>query len=129
MFESERMRMAVLASLFGLLTLMLPFFAWVFHEDYSRFFRSYAALGRAMAVCGGLVAYWLLVRELIARVLRRGGVPLRALRFVNAVIETSVPTLLMLAAVGEADPVAVLQGPPVLLYGIFIILSTLRLEF
>lgn len=128
MFESERMRMKVLAMIFAGLMAAFPLFAWVFRADYQAFFRSYAPLVHAMAVCGAMIAYWLLARQLIARVLARGGTPPRALRFVNALIETSVPTMLMAAALREADPVVVLQGPPVILYGVFIILSTLRLE-
>ena len=128
-FESERMRMKALALVFTGLMAAFPLFGWVFREEYLSFFRSYVPLLHAMALCGAMVVYWLLVRQLIARVVARGATPPRAMRFVNAVIETSVPTWLMLAAVQNADPVPVLQGPPVLLYGIFIILSTLRLDF
>jgi adenylate cyclase len=129
-FESERMRMKVLALIFAGLAVAFPFFGWVFREEYRSFFPSYVPLVHAMALCGVMVAYWLLVRQLIARVVACGSTPPRAMRFVNALIETSVPSWLMLAALQNAgDPVVVLQGPPVLLYGIFIILSTLRLDF
>lgn len=128
-FESERMRMKVLALVFTGLMAAFPLFVWMFREEYRSFFRSYLPLVHAMALCGAMIAYWLLVRELIARVTARGATPPRAMRFVNAFIETSVPTWLMLAAVQNADAVPVLQGPPVLLYGVFIILSTLRLDF
>ncbi len=121
--------MALLAGVFALLVIVFPLVAWIFREDYERAFSSHATLGRLMAIAIASVAYWLLVRSLLARLLARGATPPAALRYVNAFAETSVPSLFMLIAIREVDPAVVLQGPPVFLYGIFIVLSTLRLEF
>jgi len=121
--------MAMLAAVFGVLAIVFPVVAWTFREDYERAFRSNATLGSLMAVTLAFVAYWLLVRRLLARMLARGVTPPSALRYLNALVETSVPSLFMLIAFRDIDPATVLQGPPVFLYGIFIVLSTLRLEF
>jgi adenylate cyclase len=127
--ESERLRSAVLAAIFAVLMVAFPLVAWIFHDDYRRYFSSYATLGWATGVTGALVAYELLVRYLLGRMLERGAAPPAALRFWNALIETSVPTLLMVLVARELDPHIVLQGPPVFLYAVFIVLSTLRLDF
>src|SRR5687767_3108822 len=115
MVESERLRSAVLAAIFAVLMVAFPLVAWIFHDDYRRYFSSYATLGWATGVTGALVAYELLVRYLLGRMLERGIAPPAALRFWNALIETSVPTLLMVLVARELDPHIVLQGPPVFL--------------
>ena len=127
--RSERTRAAILAGLFGLLMVVFPLFALVFREEYARHFGSTAMIGYALGGAAALVAYELLVRAVLGRQLDRGRGPPAPLRFWNAFVETSVPTLLMLALGRYADPVLVVQGPAALLYGVFIVLSTLRLDF
>jgi adenylate cyclase len=127
--RSERQRMAVLASLFGLLVVVFPIFAWVFHSEYEQFFHSYAVLYATVGLSGGLVAYELFTHWVLGRLLARGGMPPTWLRFFNAFVETSVPSLLIFLAARDLNPMSVLQGPAALLYGVFIVLSTLRLDF
>lgn len=129
--DSERLRMAVLAGLFALLMLALPLFAWIFHEEYARYFQSRATLALAVGVSAALVGYELLVRHVLGRLLQRGVTPPGALRYWNAFVETSVPSVIMIMIIvaRDLDPVAVLQGPGGLVYGVFIVLSTLRLDF
>jgi len=127
--QSERTRMALLAALFALLSLVFPVFAWIFHSEYVQFFHSYATLYAVLGVSGGLIAYELTTRWILGRRLARGAVPPTWLRFVNAFIETSLPSLLIVLAARDLSPLSVLQGPAVLLYGVFIVLSTLRLDF
>lgn len=127
--ESERLRMALLAGLFGLVMVMIPLFAWIFREGPAPFLRSPQTLAFALAITGGLVAYELLARHVLGRVLRRGAVPPPALRYLNALLETSVPSFLIMVVAREVEPMAVLQGPAAFLYGVFIVLSTLRLDF
>jgi adenylate cyclase len=127
--HSERLRMAILAGIFALLTVLLPVFATVFREDYLRNFGSPAMIGYAAGVAAALVGYELLVRAILGRMLAAGRMPSPLLRFWNAFIETSTPTLVMLAMGQYANPVAVLQGPAAFLYAVFIVLSTLRLDF
>ena len=127
--ESERLRMALLAGLFGLVMVMILLFAWIFRDGPAPFLRSPQTPGYALAITGGLVAYELLARHVLGRFLRRGAVPPPVLRYLNALLETSVPSFLILVVAREVEPVAVLQGPAAYLYGVFIILSTLRLDF
>ena len=129
MVESERLRMAILAGLIGLMMLVFPLIGWVFHEEYGQVLPSKETLNRAMAVAAGLVAYELLVREVLRRMLGRGATPPAELRYLNAFVETSLPSLLIMELSRDVDPALVLQGPAVLLYGVFVVLSTLRLDF
>jgi adenylate cyclase len=127
--ESERLRMGILASLFAVLAVLNILFAWVFRGDTVPFLRSPATLAMTLAVTLGLVAYELMVRRILGRMLQRGKSPPTALRYLNALVETSMPSMIIVVVARELEPIAVLQGPAVFLYAIFIILSTLRLDF
>jgi adenylate cyclase len=59
---------------------------------------------------------------------RRGHLP-RVVRFVSAFVEVSIPTLAMVYGPEVTSPVYVLFTPPSWVYFLFIILSTLRLDF
>jgi adenylate cyclase len=129
MVESERLRTAILAVLFALIALLVALFTWAFRDSEFPFLRSPETLRRILAVMGGLIAYELFVRAMLGRMLRNDRSPPPAIRYLNALIETSVPTFLVLVLSREFDPAGVLQGPVVYLYAVFIILSTLRLDF
>jgi adenylate cyclase len=119
--HSERLRMAILAWLFTAVAALVLLFAWIFPRGPRPLI--------AVAVAGGLVAYELLVRRLLGRMLVRGVMPPAVMRFVNAAVEVSVPTLTMILVARDIEPIAVLQGPAAFLYAVFIILSVLRLDF
>ena len=121
--------MAILAGLFASLSLVLPLLVLVFHEHYLRIFESNRTVVRVVAACLGLVAYELVVRRIVGRWLARGHAPPRALRYWNALIETSIPTLFVVLAARDVSPLTALDGPPGYLYAVFIVLSTLRLDF
>ncbi len=53
----------------------------------------------------------------------------RIARFGNALIETSLPSVMIYGIAGHMDPQAVFAYWPPLLYFVFIVLSTLRLDF
>ena len=127
--ESERARMAVLALLFALLTVAFPLLALIFPQEYRETFHSSATLLLITGVAAAVVAYELFARDMQPRFARRYGTPPAAVRYWNAFAETSVPSVLMLVGMRDLDPLQVLQGPPVLLYGVFIVLATLRLDF
>jgi adenylate cyclase len=127
--RSDRMRMALLAAIFASLMVVFPLFTVLFREQYLRNFRSEASVVYILGITGVLVAYELAVRAFLGRRIAQGRLPPQSLRYATTFVETSVPTLLMLLMGRYADPVFVLQGAAVLLYGVFIVLSTLRLDF
>ena len=128
--HSERMRMAILAGLLGALLVFYGLGYALLRNDYPPLrFLTPAAFLYMIAVIALLLCYELAIRYLIGRWLRQGrGVP-GALRYLNAFVETSIPSLLILLVSREIDPLYVLQSPLGLLYAVFIVLSTLRLDF
>jgi adenylate cyclase len=126
---SERLRTGILAVLFALIAVLVFVFTWAFRDSEVPFLRSPETLYRILAVMGALICYELFVRAALGRMLRRDRSPPPAIRYANALIETSVPTFLVHVLSHEFDPAGVLQGPVVYLYAVFIILSTLRLDF
>lgn len=129
MFRSERTRMAILAGVFAALAVQFPLLVLVFREHYRRIFATPDAIVAIVAVFAGLATYELGARAIVGRLLARGRTPPAALRYVSAAIETSVPTAVVLIAAREVDAVYALEGAAGLLYAVFIVLSTLRLDF
>jgi adenylate cyclase len=123
------MRMAILAALLGVLIVFYGMGYALFRESYRLRFLPPAVFFYIIAVIAALLCYELAIRYLLGRWLSRGkGVP-GALRYLNAFIETSVPSILILLASREINPQYVLQSPLGLLYAVFIVLATLRLDF
>ena len=129
MVHSERLRVTILAASFALIAVMVAAFTWIFRDSPVPFLRSPDALRGILQAMGGLIAYELWVRVMLGLMLRRGKAPPAALRYLNALIETSMPSLLIVLLTREFDPGAALLGPAVFLYAVFIVLSTLRLDF
>ena len=127
--HSERMRMALLAGLLGVLVVFYGLGYALSRIDNLLRFLTPAAFFYIIAVIVLLLCYELGIRHLIGRWLRRGkGVP-GALRYLNAFVETSVPSILILLVSREVNPLYVLQSAVGFLYAVFIVLSTLRLDF
>lgn len=127
--HSERMRMAVLAGLLGVLIVFYGLGYALFREDNLLRFLTPAVFLHIIAVIALLLCYELAIRHLFGRWLRRGnGVP-GAFRYLNAFVETSVPSILILLVSRELNPQYVLQSPLSLLYAVFIVLATMRLDF
>jgi adenylate cyclase len=127
-FESERTRLLMLAALWGALVAIFPALVLAFREDSARIFGTPWAL-QVLGVFVLLACYELTARHVIARRLAEGKMLPRPLRFVNAFVETSAPSLLMIIAARHVDPLYALQSGSAFLYGVFIVLSTLRLDF
>ncbi len=125
---SERVRMAVLAWLLAALIVFLGVMYLVFHDNYVAHFATPRGIRRTLWILLGLLCYELAARAMLAWWQRRGGVP-EPLRYLNAFVEASVPSILILVVAQETDPTYVLQSAASLLYAVFIVLSTLRLDF
>jgi adenylate cyclase len=126
--QSERTRMLILAGVSGSLVIVFPLLVFAFRRENTPIFGGPWAL-QVLAVFVLLAVYELMVRQVIARRLARGETVPRPLRFLNALVETSVPSLLMVIAARQVDPLYPLQSASAYLYGVFIVLSTLRLDF
>ena len=126
---SERARMAVLAAVVATLMVFFGVMYVLFHDEYRLSFATPRVIRRTLAILAMLLCYELAARYVIGRRLRQGKSVPHALRYLNAFIETSVPSILILVVARETDPVHVLQSAAGFLYGVFIVLSTLRLDF
>jgi adenylate cyclase len=127
--HSERMRMAIMAGLLGVLIVFYGLGYALFRKDNLLRFLTPAVFLYIIAVIALLLCYELALRHVFGRWLRRGnGVP-DAFRYLNAFVETSVPSILILLVSREINPQYVLQSPLSLLYAVFIVLATMRLDF
>ncbi len=127
--QSERVRMAILAGMLGVLMVFFGLMFALFREDYQQHFSTPRAFIHIGAIFALMLCYELGIRHLIGRWLRQGrGVP-SALRYLNAFVETSVPSVMILLIARDINPIYVLQSAAGFLYGVFIVLSTLRLDF
>jgi hypothetical protein len=121
--------MAILAGLLGMLLVVYGLGYALFRSFPMLRFLTPGVFVYIMAVIALLLCYELAIRNLLGGWLRRGkGVP-GALRYLNALVETSVPSILIVLVSREIDPLYVLQSPLAMLYAVFIVLSTLRLDF
>lgn len=127
--HSERLRMAILAGVLGVLLVFYALGYALFRSVPMLHFLTPGVFVYILAVIALLLFYELAIRNLLGRWLRQGKGAPGALRYVNALVETSVPSILIVLVSREIDPLYVLQSPLGLLYVVFIVLSTLRLDF
>lgn len=121
--------MAILAGLLGALAAFFPLLVLAFREQYLDIFHSYRTIVWVAALFAGLALYELAARRVVGRFLERGGSPPIALRYLSAALETSIPAAMVIVAARDVDALYALDGPPGYLYAVFIVLSTLRLDF
>jgi len=126
--QSERARMLILAGLSASLVVVFPALVLVFTQNYVRIPGTAWAL-QVVAVFVLLASYELAIRQVIGRRLEHGKTLPRRLRFLNAFVETSVPSILILLGSRQVDPVYPLESAAAYMYPVFIVLSTLRLDF
>lgn len=128
--RSEARRAAILAILFAFAACVFSFFAFtpgLLEAELSARFR--AQWGWMMALYAAMIAYELARRAGIRRLIRQHRRPAAAERFLNALVETSIPTLMLFMAVSFMGARDALGSPAFLLYFFFILLSILQLDF
>ena len=127
--KGERIRSTILA---GVLTFVAFSFLALYlysYEEYVHVFRTGAPVYSVMIFFALVVLYELSIRFVIGRrIVSHKNLP-EWLRYVNTFVETSTPTLLLILLANTANPLTILIGPVALAYFLFIILSTLRLNF
>jgi adenylate cyclase len=127
--RSERRRVTILAGLFLFVACVFSGFSHLpglvdaeFRARLKDHWHWIIALLLAMA------AYEAALRTGIGWLIKQQRHPPVALRYLNAFIETSIPTILVYVATSFMGVRDALAGPPVLLYFLFILLSILRLD-
>ena len=126
---SEILRARVMAAtLAGLLVVVTVAIA-VGHDAFQRFATRPISWWLPLAIIGPFLLYecgFLTGMSLFAA---RGRQPPRLAHYGNAIIETSMPTAILLFASGYAEPAIIFGGWPPFLYFVFILAATLRLNF
>ncbi|HUX22610.1 MAG TPA: adenylate/guanylate cyclase domain-containing protein [Spirochaetia bacterium] len=127
--RGERLRLAVVAvfSLFAFIFFMVLYLfspttlEFLFHDKFSP---KWAAL-----IAGSVIVGELVVRQVVGHFQQLGRLPFRTVPYLSAFVEITIPTAVLYALSSIFGPVYVLVTPPVLLYGVFIVLSALRLSY
>ena len=127
--RSERRRVTILAGLFAFAACVYSFFSFVpglFDLEFRVRFQ--AQWPWIISIYGAVVAYEWALRAGIGWLIEHRRQPHVALRFLNALLETSIPTVFLFMAVSLMGPRDALGSPAFLLYFFFILLSILQLD-
>jgi adenylate cyclase len=127
---SERRRMLALAALQAFILVLILLTATLAPGFVRSIYHDRLPKRAALTALSAFIAYELFAAGLVTIFLRRGrNYPVFA-RYANALVETSFPTVLLFLLAGYLSAPAMVFGTwPALLYFLFIILSTLRLDF
>lgn len=127
MMRSEYRRVTFLAGALGVAFLFM-LYAIIRPDSLSNSFIATSA--RYWAVVLGLfIAHEMLIRELILRAIADDRRLHPAVRYVNAFVEVTVPTVALVVEATLLHPIYSLFTPAAFIYFVFITLSALRLDF
>jgi adenylate cyclase len=128
---SERLRVQILATIPGLALILFLAVTASSPELVDRALQGKMDRLRVALLLGSFAAYELVALWYVERLIATGGEPPRIRRYINALVEVSLPTCVILyyMAFTDTDPVAALLLPAPFIYFVFILLSTLRLDF
>ena len=122
--------MLILAGVQALILVMILLTATFVPSFVRSIYHDRAPERAALAAFSAFIAYELFAASVVTIFLRRGrNFPVLG-RYMNALVETSFPTVLLYLLAGYLSSPNIIFGTwPALLYYLFIILSTLRLDF
>jgi adenylate cyclase len=126
---SERRRMLILAALLAFILVLILSAVTLAPGFVRSIYHDRLPTRAALAAFSAFIAYELFAAALLT-IFLRGGRNFPAFgRYMNALIETSFPTVLLYLLAGYLSAPVIFGTWPALLYFLFIILSTLRLSF
>ncbi len=126
---SERLRVQLLAAIPGIALILFLAITASYPDEVDRALHGKMDRLRVGLLLGGFAAYELLALQSVERLIKSGKEPPRSRRYANALVEASLPTLAVLYYMTVVSPVEALLLPPVFIYFVFILLSTLGLDF
>lgn len=127
--KSERIRAKLIAGFSLFLAFMFSIGIFIFKPILIDFLPSVTPFYYFILVFLFLFARELVGIKIIDKAIRNGTNIPEFVRYVSVIIETSLPTLLLLILGTEFEKSTALLTPVVLLYTLFIVLSTLTLDF
>ncbi len=126
---SERLRTGILIGLLGLEGIMLLVLYLFYHEEYFKLFSTHIAIYAVLIFMAIIVVYELLLHYYRYHFRRKTDSSYTFKGYLNAFFEVSLLSLLLMFIIRYSQQVIILHTPAALTYFIFIILSTLRLDF
>ncbi|MBM3533989.1 MAG: adenylate/guanylate cyclase domain-containing protein [Alphaproteobacteria bacterium] len=126
---SEILRAKVLAVVLSVLLAVVRTTFFIGHDAIQKFVTRPISWWVQITVTGPFILYECFVVFILSRFAARGTHPPWIARYANAAIEVSLPSVIMLVASTYVTPDLVFAAWPSLLYFVFILASTLRLNF
>jgi adenylate cyclase len=127
--RSERQRVLRLAGLLTFLLVAILLLQSTAPQLIVAIFQGKLSLGTPLAIFLPFIAYELLASGIFSLFMARDRDVFRVGRYANAFIETSMPTVLLFVLMRFVEPSVAFAAWPTLLYFVFIVFSTLRLDF
>ncbi len=127
--QGERFRLYIIAAIFGVITIYLSFLLIFFGDRFDQLFIGQNPLLWIVILLVFFAIRSLFVRQVWSRWIEKGKKLPEILRYLNAALEISLPTIAILILGINFPSVILLHTPVVLLYFILIILSIFELEF
>ncbi|TKD01371.1 adenylate/guanylate cyclase domain-containing protein [Polyangium fumosum] len=125
---SERFRAQLLAGAFGGALIAFLALSASYPGAMAEFFHSRLDRVRVGLLLGGFAAYELVALRGVEKLIQSRKKPPAARRYVDTLVETSLPTLAIIYYMSIVEPFEALLLPPAFVYFVFILLSTLRLD-
>lgn len=126
---SEILRARVMAATLAVILVLLTVGFIVGHETVERLTQRPVSNWLAPLVIGPFFLYECAFLAGLSRYAARGAQPPALAPYGNTIVETTLPSVILLVASGYTDPLAVIGGWPSYFYFIFILAATLRLNF
>ncbi len=126
---SERLRVQILAAIPAIALILFLALTSSYPEVAEQAFNSKLDRLRVGLLLGGFAVYELSALRNVERWIASNTEPPIIRRYLNALVEISLPTLAILYYTSVVSPAEALLLPPSLMYFLFILLSTLRLDF
>jgi adenylate cyclase len=126
---SEQMRIRVVAATLALLLVLDQLIFLLAHDAVQRLMREPVPTWLPLRLIGPFLAYEIVALIVLRYRVSRGKDMPAVARFANAMVETSLPTVILWEANQYASPAVAFGTWPTMLYFLFIVASTLRLDF
>jgi adenylate cyclase len=126
---NERFRLYIIAAIFLIIVFYLLILLFFFKDIFKQYFGGQNPLYWVIWILGFFALRSLIVRKVWNRWLSKNKKLPEILRYFNSFLEVSIPTIIIIIISLESQSVVILLSPVVFLYFIFIVLSTLELDF
>ena len=127
--KSERLQSLILIGLLATEAIFLIVIYLFYSEQYLKMFKTHISIYAILIFTVVIIIYEFLTHYLMGKKCKFIFVNPRFFRYLNSFSEVSLLSILLIFIVEYSQNIVILQSPATLTYFIFIILSTLRLNF